>query len=186
MEEKTITSEYVRSLHGFTNEYLCSIKDNIYNIKFLSFRVRDMDSGYTLFEVNDDDNEEHSESEMNGESQDKNDARTIRYHLGSEFLELKNLATNLKFSVGNTPVKNLLMIERHYFKDTLIKSFEFKFDFCMPNTVNTWETIYTLPDLDENVKKDMIISAWETRSDSFYFVEDKLIMHHKAYYNYSD
>lgn len=37
------------------------------------------------------------------------------------------------------------MIERHYFKDRLIKSFEFKFPFCMPNTVNNWESIYELP-----------------------------------------
>lgn len=186
MEDNSITPEYIKSLTSFTDEYLCKISDNLYKIKFLSFRVRDMDSGYTLFEVHDDEVEDNTEQDQNGETTDKNDTRSIRYHLGSEFLELKSLATSLKFSVGETPVKNLIMIERHYFKTTLVKSFEFKFDFCMPNTVNTWETIYSLPELDENIKKEMIDAPWETRSDSFYFVDNKLIMHHKAYYNYSD
>ena len=31
----------------------------------------------------------------------------------------------------------------------------------------------------------MIDNPWETRSDSFYFVGDELVMHNKAEYNYS-
>lgn len=31
----------------------------------------------------------------------------------------------------------------------------------------------------------MINSPWETRSDSFYFVNGVIIMHNKAEYNYS-
>ena len=31
----------------------------------------------------------------------------------------------------------------------------------------------------------MINSPWETRSDSFYFVDGIIIMHNKAEYNYS-
>lgn len=31
----------------------------------------------------------------------------------------------------------------------------------------------------------MIENPWETRSDSFYFVADELVMHNKAEYNYS-
>lgn len=33
--------------------------------------------------------------------------------------------------------------------------------------------------------KDMIESPFETRSDSFYFVDDQLIMHNKADYAYN-
>ena len=33
--------------------------------------------------------------------------------------------------------------------------------------------------------QDMIEHPYETRSDSFYFVEDKLIMHNKADYAYN-
>jgi hypothetical protein len=82
-------------------------------------------------------------------------------------------------------VKDFLIIERHYFNDLLIKSFEFKFDFCIPNSTNTWEYIYNIPDIDNDIKRQMIEQPWNTRSDSFYFVGDKLIMHNKALYNYS-
>ena len=30
----------------------------------------------------------------------------------------------------------------------------------------------------------MILNPWETKSDSFYFVGDELVMHNKAEYNY--
>ena len=181
-EEFQATPEYVKSLTDYTDRFFCDIKDNIYKIKFLKFSVRDMDSGYCLFEVADEEALENPQEEVN-EADDN--SRSMKYHLGPEFLELKNIGTALTFSVGEKPVKNLLMVERHYFKKKLIKSFEFKFDFCIPNTVNNWETIYNIPELDEETKMDMIQSPWETKSDSFYFVENKLIMHHKAEYNYS-
>ena len=110
--------------------------------------------------------------------------RTIRYHFGPDFLDLKELGSSLTFSVGKKPVKDFLMIERHYFKDILVKSFEFKFDFCIPNSTNMWESIYTVPEIEPQLKKEMIDNPWMTRSDSFYFVENKLVMHNKALYNY--
>jgi len=177
-----ITIEYVRNLNKFTDNFLCDLKDNIYNIKFREFGVRDLDTGYILFEVTEEENIEN-----NGEIEEEicDISRCMKYHLGPEFLDLRNIGTSLTFSVGDKPVKNLVMIERHYFKNKLVKSFEFKFDFCIPNTVNNWETIYNIPEIDEETKQDMIESVWETKSDSFYFVENKLIMHHKAEYNYS-
>jgi hypothetical protein len=186
-----ITIEYIRSLDKFTERFLCNLKDNIYNIKFRQFSVRDLDSGYVLFDVNEEENNENNETnekkEINGElEEDINDAsRCMKYHLGPEFLDLRNIGTSLTFSVGDKPLKDLVMIERHYFKNKLIKSFEFKFDFCIPNSVNNWETIYNIPEIDEELKQEMIDGVWETKSDSFYFVNNKLIMHHKAEYNYS-
>jgi hypothetical protein len=180
MEDTSITIDYVKSLTKPTDKFLCTLSDNTYNIKFLSFRVRDMDSGFVLFEVEDSDEVNESTETISDE------ARVIKYHLGPDFLDLNNLGTNLTFRVGSTPVKNLQMIERHYFKDRLIKSFEFKFDFCIPNSTNNWETIYNIPQLEEELKSEMIASPWQTISDSFYFADGRLIMHHKAYYNYSD
>lgn len=180
--ENKVTPEYIKSLTEFTNTFLCDPKDNIYKIKFLNFKVRDSDSGETLFEVADESDPVQNDEE---ETQLDDSSRTIRYHLGPDFLKLHNIGSTLTFSVGKLPVKNLLMIERHYFKGKLIKSFEFKFEFCIPNSVNTWESIYVMPELSEDVLQEMIKSPWETKSDSFYFVENKLIMHHKALYDYS-
>ena len=189
-----ITPDIVREYNAFTPKFLCGLDANIYNIKFKKFKMRDLESDFVLFEVSDDSpdipNEEKKEEEkkddINFEEEDiLTSPRTIRYHLGPDFLELKDLGSSLTFSVGNQPVKDFLIIERHYFRDKLIKSFEFKFDFCIPNSVNTWEYIYTIPEIDPEVKKEMISEAWTTRSDSFYFVGDKLIMHNKAFYNYT-
>ena len=40
------------------------------------------------------------------------------------------------------------MIERHYFIDRLIKSFDFTFPFCVPDSTNTWYSEYELPPMD--------------------------------------
>ena len=76
------------------------------------------------------------------------------------------------------------MVERHYFKDRVIKSYEFKFGFCMPNSTNEIEMIYDLPELSDEEKQDMIDNPWETKSDTFFFVNDQLIIHNRAEYNY--
>jgi len=76
------------------------------------------------------------------------------------------------------------MIERHYFREKLIKSFDFHFGFCIPGSTNNWDAVYALPALSEDLILDMIAHPFETRSDSFYFVEDRLIMHNKAAYKY--
>ena len=185
-----ITPDVVRGYKAFTSTFLCGLSANTYHIKFKRFKMRDMESGFTLFEVSDDspdnDNDDAPIQDIPKELEEniETSPRTIRYHLGPDFLDLKDLGSSLTFSVGKQPVKNLLMIERHYYKDILVKSFEFKFDFCIPNSTNTWESIYTIPEMDPKLKQDMIDHPWETRSDSFYFVEDKLIMHNKAIYNY--
>ena len=77
------------------------------------------------------------------------------------------------------------MIERHYFRDQLIKSFDFNFGFCIPNSTNTWEAIYDMPPLLPELVEEMIANPWQTESDSFYFVGDTLVMHNKAKYAYS-
>ena len=41
------------------------------------------------------------------------------------------------------------MIERHYYRERLLKSFDFEFGFCIPNSRNTCEHIYEFPQLSE-------------------------------------
>ena len=49
--------------------------------------------------------------------------------------------------VSKEPIKKFLLIEKHYFKDQLISEFEFPFPFCMPNSTNTLQYTYQLPNL---------------------------------------
>lgn len=91
----------------------------------------------------------------------------------------------VEFTVGDRPVSRFRMIERHFFRDQLLKTFDFEFGFCIPNSRNTCEHIYELPPLSPQLRQQMTACPYETRSDSFYFVEDKLIMHNKADYAYT-
>ena len=57
----------------------------------------------------------------------------------------------LVFSNGPAPLNGFRMIERHYFRDHLIKSFDFDFGFVIPSTTNTWESVYTMPPMSEEL-----------------------------------
>merc|ERR1711988_13401 len=106
-----------------------------------------MDSGVELFHVAKDPNQPSIDS-ANIPVEMEDQVRCISYDFGEAFLDLQSIGTTLTFSVGPYPVENFRMIERHYFKDQLLRSFDFNFGFCIPNSTNTWEAIYDMPALD--------------------------------------
>lgn len=174
-----ITPDQVVTFTEATPNFLCPLSANIYGIQFVYFKVRDLESGTVLFEVTNEEEEDPSEAP------DDDLSRRIKYHLGPDFLNLTALGSTIGFKVGGKEVRNFRMIERHYFGSMLLKSFDFNLEFCIPGTRNTWEIIYEMPSISDEIKAQMIAAPWETKSDSFYFVENKLIMHNKAEYNYS-
>lgn len=109
----------------------------------------------------------------------------------------------IEFTVGDQPVKEFQMIERHFFNNKCLKSFEFNFGFCVPNSRNTCEQIYEFPELIQTESKStislipeylissfttetkLIANPYQTKSDSFYFVDGELVMHHRAEYAYN-
>lgn len=178
------TADEVLTFTEPTAGYCCPLNANTVGIEFESFRIRDYESGQVLFEVAKDPNTPPIDlNNIPPEMEDQ--VRCISYDFGSEFLELRTVGTTLQFAVGPYEVSNFRMIERHYFRDILIKSFDFNFGFCIPNSVNTWEAIYDMPELDPEIKQALIDNPWETQSDSFYYVGDELIMHNKAKYAYT-
>ena len=185
INSKEISAESVLLYEKSTDNFLCPLSANVYNIQFLAFKIRDYDSGKVFFEIQRDPEEEELKLGEEDLNIDENEFRTVKYHFGPNFFKLNKIGTTLTFSVGEKPVKNFRMIERHYFKDKLIKSFDFNFPFCMPNTTNTWESIYSLPELSNETINEMIANPWKTKADSFYFVENQLIMHNKSEYDYS-
>lgn len=56
------------------------------------------------------------------EDMDDPKIRLVKYHFGPDFLRLKTIGLKVDFSVGEAGVPNLLMIERHYFKNLVIKN----------------------------------------------------------------
>lgn len=187
VRKKTIISpEDVLTLSKITEGYLCAPDANIYNIDFIRFKIRDLDTGMVLFEIAKpsvilDDNQ----TEGKVEETDLNTGRFVRYQFTPKFLKLKLVGATVEFTVGNKPVNKFRMIERHYFRNKLLKTFDFEFGFCIPHSKNTCEHIYKFPNLDPESIKEMIQNPFETKSDSFYFVEDRLIMHNKAEYAYN-
>jgi hypothetical protein len=173
--------EIVKNFTAPTNSFLCPLSANIYNIKFVKYKIRDMVSGLTLIEMDSQEEDEATNLQLEG----NDDLRTLKYHFGPDFLELRTIGTTLEFTVGDKPVPNMTMVERHYFKNELIKSYEFNFGFCIPGSRNTWESIYDMPTFSEAKKQEIIESPYATKSDTFFFVQDKLIMHSKAEYDYS-
>ena len=65
------------------------------------------------------------------------------------------------------------MVERHYFRGKVIRDYSFKFGFVIPNSTNSWEFVYDLPNLTEEEKAEISAAPWEVKSDSFFFAEGK-------------
>lgn len=182
----TIRPEHVLRLNRVTENYLCKPEDNVYSIDFTRFKIRDLETGTVLFEIakpciSDQDQDAEEESV----DVDISVGRFVRYQFTPAFLRLRTVGATVEFTVGDRPVTGFRMIERHYFRERLLKTFDFDFGFCIPSSRNTCEHIYEFPQLSEDVIRLMIENPYETRSDSFYFVDNKLIMHNKADYAYN-
>lgn len=54
-----------------------------------------------------------------------NKMRSLSYVFPFEMLNKESLMVRSQFKVGNKKVKNLIMIEKHYYKGKEIKNFEF-------------------------------------------------------------
>ena len=174
---QSITVEQAKALTEPTKDFLCKPEDNIYDIEFILFKIRNPDDNQILFEI------KKPESEIGKKV--PNPTRYVQYHFGPQFFKLKRIGTTLDFKVGEKPVKQFKMLEKHYFKGTLIRQYQFDVPFCMPNGRNSMEAIYDLPEFPPEVEEEMIKCPYETVSDSFYFVEGDLVMHNKAAYSYA-
>ncbi|KAH8421418.1 hypothetical protein KR009_006364 [Drosophila setifemur] len=196
-EPCTVSPEEVLHLTKITDDYLCSANANVFEIDFTRFKIRDLESGAVLFEIAKPPSEQFPDGlsvedtmlaaaeELSLEdTADPNAGRYVRYQFTPAFLNLKTVGATVEFTVGSQPVNNFRMIERHFFRDRLLKTFDFEFGYCIPYSKNTCEHIYEFPNLPPDLVAEMISSPFETRSDSFYFVENRLVMHNKADYAY--
>ncbi|XP_075155327.1 unc-119 lipid binding chaperone [Haematobia irritans] len=189
----TITPDDVLRLTKISEDYLCSPNANIYDIDFTRFKIRDLESGAVLFEIAKPPSEQYAKSnlelmaateELTIEETDPNAGRYVRYQFTPAFLTLTRVGATVEFTVGSRPVNNFRMIERHFFRDRLLKTFDFEFGYCIPYSKNSCEHIYEFPNLHPELVSEMISNPFETRSDSFYFVDNRLVMHNKADYAY--
>ncbi|KAJ9532721.1 hypothetical protein QJQ45_010805 [Haematococcus lacustris] len=187
--KESVTPAEVLSFTRPTEGYLCPLADNVHGVEFLKFDIRDYDSGRAVYTSGQDAPAEpvtpHTQAEY------ENLVRSVRYSFPSDFLKFKTVRTSwvckliwLEFKVGDKPLDQFRMIELHYFKDKVVRVYDFTFGFCIPNSVNTWEAIYDVPQYSRSEMMEYISSPFAHKSDSFYFVNNQLIMHNKAEYEY--
>jgi hypothetical protein len=192
-----VTPADVLALTAPTETFLCPLSANVYDFDFLEFEIKDYDTGESVFKIakNPDSalpNDPFGSAEATEALFATNPSleaavRTVRYTFPRATLRCRRIRTALTFSVGERPARDFRLIERHYFRDALLRSYDFTFGFCIPNSVNGWEAIYPAPDaMTAELEKQMVDNPFETRSDSFYFVEGTLVMHNKAVYEYVD
>ena len=182
---ESITVELVKELQAPTEKFLCKLTDNWPKLKFGGFKIRDIISGYTLVEVADDEIDNGEDDTTTLTDMDDPSTRVIKYHLGPDFLRLRTVGLTLNFSNGPAAIPKMEMVERHYFRGRVIRSYDFKFGFVIPGSSNSWEFIYDLPELSDQERLEISSAPWEVKSDSFFFADGKLIIHNRAEYNYA-
>ena len=65
------------------------------------------------------------------------------------------------------------MIERHFHRNTLLRTFDVTLGYCIPDSLNTHEVSYDLPKLEERVLEDL--TRHPVAIDSFFFDGDALV-----------
>lgn len=150
---------------------MCGTEANEYDIDFTRFRIRDTETGRVLFEVTKPSAHEpptivspgSGEDGLTGipcPEEDPNSCRFVRYQFPAEFLQLKTVGATIEFTVGKKPIQRFRMIERHFFRDVHLKTFDFEFGFCIPNSTNSCEHIYEFPAISEQMSKDLVCNPW--------------------------
>jgi hypothetical protein len=177
-----ISPEVVLGFESPSEGYLCPLSANAYGVEFLKFEIKDYDSGKVVYQVSREPDNEPLPDDLDPEIE--NMIRSVKYTFPQSFLSFKTVRTSLEFCVGSQPLNNFRMIERHYFRGKLVQSYDFIFGFCIPNSTNSWEAIYDVPQHSPAEVEDYLAHPFDHKSDSFYFVDNKLIMHNKAEYQY--
>ena len=108
--------------------------------------------------------------------------RKKTYDFPESFFDAKYISTFLKIKVGDHEVRDLVLIENHFYKDKRIASYKFTLPFCAPNSVNTWEYVYDIPKLPQEYIQNLISGNAKNTSDTFFFVQGKMILHNKSDY----
>jgi hypothetical protein len=170
------TIQYIKSLTKPSTDFLVRLEDNIYGIRFKGFKIRDVDSGEVFHDFVADDIFQL----------DYFADHELEYLFPHSVLKAKNIGSNLTLVVGEELVKDLTLLERHFIDDSLVAHYEFNFPVFMPNSENNIEFMYPVPKLSEKSRK--LLENGEdifAKSDTFIFVENKLVIHRRANYTYS-
>uniref|UniRef100_A0A672QZT1 Unc-119 lipid binding chaperone B homolog 2 n=1 Tax=Sinocyclocheilus grahami TaxID=75366 RepID=A0A672QZT1_SINGR len=110
----SVTPQYVLMLPGYTDDYLCSPEDNVYNISFSRFKIRDLEGGSVILDL-----KRHCPTAIK-DIIELDAGRFIQYHFIPAFLNLREIGATLEFTVGGKAVNKFRLIESNYFNVYII------------------------------------------------------------------
>jgi hypothetical protein len=175
MENHT-SLETIQKTNKMTDNFLVKLEDNTYGIRFIGFKVRDVDTGEIF----------HQFKSKNPYELDYFADHILEYSFPQKMLKANTIGTDLCFVVGDKPVKNLDFIEKHYINGELMTSYEFNFPLFMPKSENNIEFIYSIPKLKDEIKSSLNKGEdIKASSDTFILVDKKLVIHRRAFYTYT-
>ena len=174
--QNNFTLDDAKKMDKPTDHFLIKLEDNIPGVRFNGFKLRDMETSQTYHEYYPED-----KYELDYFADHVLDYRFPNTILKNE----KHLGTTLNLCVGDKLVKDLVLLERHFIGGKVAAEFTFKFPIFMPNSQNSIEFIYNIPKMTPEVEEKMAKGEdIEAKSDTFIFVEGKLVFHRRAKYVY--
>jgi len=117
---------------------------------------------------------------------DEDATTTQRIVLPSDYLKCALVRSTLRFAVGPEGLPSLRMIERHFFHDTVLRSFDFTFGPCPPKSVNSWDITYDLPSLSQELEEQVRTQPYAVATDTFFFAGNTLVYHARREHSYKD
>ena len=128
--------------------------------------MRDYDSKTTLLHISEEHNKMQDDYARVKESEGSLTMydRILKHKFSPLFFKLRNLELNLQFHVHSKdkPLREMILIEKHFYEGKMLSEFEFSFQFCMAGSTNTWQYVYQLPQLSEEQQTEMIANPFKT------------------------
>ena len=170
------TEEKALKMTKAFDHFIIKLEDNIYGIRFNGFKLRDVQTDQVY----------HEYYPTNVLELDYFADHVMEYKFPNDLLKgQKHLGTSLNLVVGDKLVKNLVILERHYIEGKLSGNFRFAFPLFIPNSENKIEFIYEVPKLSSEIEQKLKFAEdIHAESDTFIFVEGKLIIHRRSKYLY--
>jgi hypothetical protein len=125
-EQNAVTPELVLNLTAPTQSFLCPLSANSYGIEFISFRLTDNVTKRVFFAVGDGAPPPPPQIDFDLSSMlDENTYRKVKYEFSQDFFAARSIAAHCTFSCGDREIQDLRLIEKHYFRNQLIRSYDF-------------------------------------------------------------
>ena len=132
------TEEQALKMEKAADHFLVKLEDNIFGVRFNGFKLRDIKTGRVF----------HEYYPADPYELDYFADHMLDYPFPNEILKgQKHLGTSLNLVVGDKPVKNLVLLERHYIGGKLAANFRFPFPLFIPKYENKSDFLEVLKDI---------------------------------------